>query len=707
MRDRFVQVTEGVSPTRSSGFPERAGRRRRSRCATSAAATIDLRAATADAGAAARSRSRTPSTLVLELRGRRRAAAPGARVGRRAPSERFAGLGARHALRVDHAGRRDPARRRPRATPAPTARPTCSTLGGIPQGDYAPAPWLQSSARLGALVRDVRPTARASSSTSRRRGVARARAAGPLRAARPHRPDARRPPAPLPRASPGCPALLPEWAYGYWKSRDVYAHQARRRGRRRRLPLARHPARRDRARLAVGDAIQHLGAQPAPVPGLRRDGRAAARGRRAHRRLGHAVGQPRVARRPGPARRRVASACTARRRPTTPRARGGHFVRGADGEPHVARWWMGTGSPVDFTSPAAEAWWREQAKRALRARRRGHQGRRRRGLLLPRRRALRRRHAPARRRRGRYGRPVPALDAARARRGRTPGRGVLFGRSGLERPAGDRRDLGRRPGVGLLVAAHARRRDADRGRAAASRTGRTTSAATSASGCVERCPKELLLRWVQFGCFTPLMQAHGRFEQEAVDLRRARRSTLYRGYVLLHERLVPYIRAAAATRGALRAADRAAARARRPGRRARLGDRRRLRLRARRCGSRRCSRRARASARLACRAATGSRRGTGARVRRRARGRRRRRRCDAIPVWVRRGRDRRHLPRRARRAPGWATRPRPSAPLRGDAVGRAALRPRRSRGWPTGPSCAGGAGAGRRTAGRDVTFSER
>ncbi len=26
------------------------------------------------------------------------------------------------------------------------------------------------------------------------------------------------------------------------------------------------------------------------------------------------------------------------------------FVRAADGEPFVARWWMGTGSPVDFTS---------------------------------------------------------------------------------------------------------------------------------------------------------------------------------------------------------------------------------------------------------------------------------------------------------------------------------------------------------------------
>jgi alpha-glucosidase (family GH31 glycosyl hydrolase) len=51
---------------------------------------------------------------------------------------------------------------------------------------------------------------------------------------------------------------------------------------------------------------------------------------------------------------------------------------------------------------------------------------------------------------------------------------------------------------------------------------------------------------VQFGCFTPLMQAHGRFEQEAwtYDSELLR---IYRDHVLLHERLVPYVRAAAAT----------------------------------------------------------------------------------------------------------------------------------------------------------------
>ena len=63
---------------------------------------------------------------------------------------------------------------------------------------------------------------------------------------------------------------------------------------------------------------------------------------------------------------------------------------------------------------------------------------------------------------------------------------------------------------------------------------------------VSRCPPELLVRWAQFGCFTPLMQAHGRFEQEAWTYDR-RTLDLFRAAVLLHERLVPYVRAAAAT----------------------------------------------------------------------------------------------------------------------------------------------------------------
>ena len=63
---------------------------------------------------------------------------------------------------------------------------------------------------------------------------------------------------------------------------------------------------------------------------------------------------------------------------------------------------------------------------------------------------------------------------------------------------------------------------------------------------VERCPPELLVRWLQFGCFTPLMQAHARMPQEPWNYGE-RVLDLYRGYVLLHEQLVPYVRAAAAT----------------------------------------------------------------------------------------------------------------------------------------------------------------
>ena len=63
---------------------------------------------------------------------------------------------------------------------------------------------------------------------------------------------------------------------------------------------------------------------------------------------------------------------------------------------------------------------------------------------------------------------------------------------------------------------------------------------------VERCPPELLVRWLQFGCFTPLMHAHGRMPQEPWHYSE-RVLELYRAYVLLHEQLVPYVRAAADT----------------------------------------------------------------------------------------------------------------------------------------------------------------
>jgi alpha-glucosidase (family GH31 glycosyl hydrolase) len=226
-----------------------------------------------------------------------------------------------------------------------------------------------------------------------------------------------------------------------------------------------------------------------------------------------------------------------------PGARAGHFVKTADGAPHLARWWMGTGSPVDFTSPQAEEWWREQVKRVLRMGVEGIKADDGEGWYYP-----------------------PAVCFADGRTGAEaawalglvyrrsmqraldevhPGRGVLFGRPGWTgQQAVGVTWGGDQPSdfwsLETLVAAT------------------ITAAATGFSNwshdvggylgerLVARCPKELLLRWVQFGCFTPLMQAHGRFEQEAWTYDEETLS-VYRDYVLLHERLVPYVRAAAAT----------------------------------------------------------------------------------------------------------------------------------------------------------------
>jgi alpha-D-xyloside xylohydrolase len=63
---------------------------------------------------------------------------------------------------------------------------------------------------------------------------------------------------------------------------------------------------------------------------------------------------------------------------------------------------------------------------------------------------------------------------------------------------------------------------------------------------VVRAPPELLIRWLQFGCFTPLMHAHARMPQEPWHYSE-RVLDLYRAYVLAHEQPVPYVRAAAAT----------------------------------------------------------------------------------------------------------------------------------------------------------------
>jgi alpha-glucosidase (family GH31 glycosyl hydrolase) len=412
--------------------------------------------------------------------------------------------------------------------------------GGIPQGDYAPVPWANSSRGWAAWLETDGPGA--TFALGDEIDISARAAAGPLRL---HLFCARTPAARLRaflRAARSLPALLPEWAYGHWKSRDVYEHQRDVEAdfdgyREHRLPL---------------DAIvidspwetqyntwefnRHQFPDPEGlIARMRADGVRTVVWVTPWVNLDSSGGQippdpesARLHREPAP---NYAEA-----------ARAGHFVLGPDGEPWVSRWWMGTGSPVDFTSAAAEAWWRAQAKRVLALGVEGIKADDGEGFYYP---------DEVTFADGRTGAQAAWAQGLLYRRSMQraldevhPGEGVLFGRPGWTgQQAVGVTWGGDQPSdfwsLRTLVAA-------------------TLSAAASGFSnwshdvggylgerLTARCPKELLVRWLQFGCFTPLMHAHGRFEQEAWTYD-AETLELYRSFLLLHERLVPYVRAAAA-----------------------------------------------------------------------------------------------------------------------------------------------------------------
>jgi alpha-glucosidase (family GH31 glycosyl hydrolase) len=456
-----------------------------------------------------------------------------------APDERLTGLGPRHGMDFDQRGRVLQLGADRRYT-GPDCPPDLLEIGGIPQGDYAPVPWLLSNRGWALWVETAGPGVELALDDPI--GVSVRADSGPLRV---HLICDPTPAARLRRylRLTGNPALLPEWAYGFWKSRDVYEHE-------RDVLDDFHGHVRNSIPL---DAIvidspwetqyntwrfnPHQFPDPRGlVRRLRDAGVRTVVWTTPWVNLDSAEGQ----RPPDAASERL------HREPAENYEEGeseGHFVCSPDGKPYVGQWWMGKGSLVDFSSAAARRWWKTQARRALELGVEGIKADDGEGYYMPTDATLADGRSGAQAAwayGGLYLRTMQeALDEVH------PGRGVLFARSGWS-------------GTQRLGVTWGGDQASDFWSLRALVVATLTAAASGFSNwshdvggylgkmLSERCPPELLVRWAQFGCFTPLMQAHGRLAQEPW---RYRQDVLdiYRDYVLLHERLVPYARAAAAT----------------------------------------------------------------------------------------------------------------------------------------------------------------
>lgn len=461
----------------------------------------------------------------------------------RRSGERFVGLGARHATHLDQAGHSVQLGADRRYT-GPDCPAEMLALGGIPQGDCAPMPFLHSSRGYSVLAHTNANGTRFDLSGERVSVSTRA-VAGPLTV------EFLCEPTPAARlrafcAQTGFPAAQPLWGYGFWKSRDIHEHRDEVmedwRG------FREHGIALDAVVIDSPWATQYnsweFNEHQFPNPGemvgqLRADGVRTVLWCTPWVNLDSRDGQiP-----PQPESERLHA------RPARNYAEGareGHFIRDADGRPHAGHWWMGTGSIVDFTSPAAERWWREQVKRVLELGVEGIKMDDGDGFYIPDDALLadgRRGAEAAWELGGRH-----RLCLQRALTDVHGSEGVLFGRSGWTG----------QQATGFTWAGD---------QASDFWSLRALVIATlSAAACgisnwshdiggylghrlVERCPPELLIRWLQFGCFTPLMHAHSRMAQEPWGFGE-RVLDVYRAYVLLHERLVPYIRAAAGTAAA-------------------------------------------------------------------------------------------------------------------------------------------------------------
>jgi alpha-glucosidase (family GH31 glycosyl hydrolase) len=474
---------------------------------------------------------------------------------------RLAGLGARHHPSVDHAGR-DIQLGADRRYLGPGCAPEMAARGGIPQGDYAPIPFLQSSAGWAAWLDTAGNGTRFDLAGDAVAPSVRT-ASGPLRLRLHLQPGPAARLGAFARAT-GRPALLPAWGYGFWKSRDIHRHQDE-------VEEDVHGCRWhdipvDAVVLDSPWETNYNTWRPNPhqfpdfagmVARLRADGVRTVVWVTPWVNVDSAGGQTP----PDPASIRL------HRRPAETYAEGvraGAFVRPPAGEevyhaaaaspafgpgepvpadaPYVAQWWMGRGSPVDFTGPG-EAWWRAQARETLALGVQGIKADDGEGYYLP----EDVRFADGTdgaRRAWRWGDDY-RRSMRRALEDVHPGEGVLFGRSGWTGQqatgmlwAGDQASDFWSLGVMLAATVSA-------AHSGVSNWSHDVGGYLGDAG-VRRASGELLVRWAQLGAFTPLMQAHARLEQEPWTYDHET-LTRFRAAVLLHEMLVPYVRAAART----------------------------------------------------------------------------------------------------------------------------------------------------------------
>ena len=219
VHDQFIHLTEGVITREQRSPPERAWR------ATVSARESDAveLALTLSGGRAARLRVGVSAENRVELRLDTDGSPLRLAIDwdQRA-EERFVGLGARHSTRLDQSGRTVQLGADRRYT-GPDCPPELLEQGGIPQGDCAPVPWLVSSRGYAVWVRTDANGTQFDLSGERVAVSTRANA-GPMRM------DLLCDPTPAARLRAFCrltgfAAVLPEWGYGFWKSRDFHEHR--------------------------------------------------------------------------------------------------------------------------------------------------------------------------------------------------------------------------------------------------------------------------------------------------------------------------------------------------------------------------------------------------------------------------------------------------------------------------------------------------